>query len=517
MPTTAFLACDPTAIKSVLVEQIDRAQSWLFEAAAAGASARQLEQLTWCAVMVLGATLLAAAFAMRCRRSMQDDVHKRGLAESDALVRMDADYHATVTTTFGPVTFPLFAYRDRSAAGGPVITRTPARNEVFPLLARCRSSEVLVEWETRLGSEMPFRRAQQALTFFTHGAVTMEDTTLARHMVAVGELVGPSWQYRRVQEIRAILRDRAVRDADTRRPIVYASTDAHALRRYVGETWEASWKMANGVRLWCVDKNDGHIVHLGGEYTWGDCVEVEALFRRLQEQGVLPATGDYGDGVHAQIAIVTDGVPWIQDRVLPLFPGAVGILDAWHLMERLGKEAAALFGEGTKDAREWYDDAVKAMLGDRPTPVARKATKRRGHKKRQPGALRPPPSVPPSTHDSARELAALVYDTWPDPNDKARTAAYETFLAFFQANEGRIGYADLRRRGYQIGSGAMEALHRVASQARLKLPGARWLERTSRSIFALRMLALVDRWDEFWEQPDLAARLSTSLSLGVAA
>lgn len=160
---------------------------------------------------------------------------------------------------------------------------------------------------------------------------------------------------------------------------------------------------------------------------------------------------------------------------------------------------------------------MKAMLGDRPTPVAKLAAKRRGHKKRQTGTPRPAPSAPPPTHDSARELAALVYDTWPDPNDKGRTAAYETFLAFFQANEDRIGYADLRRRGYQIGSGAMEALHRVASQARLKLPGARWLERTSRSIFALRMLVLVDRWDEFWEQPDLAARLSTWLSLGAAA
>ena len=58
----------------------------------------------------------------------------------------------------------------------------------------------------------------------------------------------------------------------------------------------------------------------------------------------------------------------------------------------------------------------------------------------------------------------------------------------------------------------MEALHRVASQARLKLPGARWLEQSSRAIFSLRMMGLVDRWSEFWAQPDLPARLAQSLA-----
>jgi len=46
--------------------------------------------------------------------------------------------------------------------------------------------------------------------------------------------------------------------------------------------------------------------------------------------------------------------------------------------------------------------------------------------------------------------------------------------------------------------------------------GTRWLESTSRSIFGLRMMGLVYRWDEFWEQPDLGRRLATALATAAA-
>ncbi len=123
--------------------------------------------------------------------------------------------------------------------------------------------------------------------------------------------------------------------------------------------------------------------------------------------------------------------------------------------------------------------------------------------------------IPPG-HDSAQALIDLVAVIRPG-DDHAHAAGFETFETFLDDNSGRIGYAGLRLRGFQIGSGAMEALHPVASQARLKLPGARWLESTSRSIFALRMMGLVDRWDEFWEQPDLALRLAAVLSKAATA
>ncbi|MEZ4328713.1 MAG: hypothetical protein R3B40_26045 [Polyangiales bacterium] len=64
-------------------------------------------------------------------------------------------------------------------------------------------------------SEATFRYAQEALSFFTHGAACREDTTIARHMVTVGALVSREWTYRTAEDIEELLLTRATRDPKT--------------------------------------------------------------------------------------------------------------------------------------------------------------------------------------------------------------------------------------------------------------------------------------------------------------
>ncbi len=77
----------------------------------------------------------------------------------------------------------------------------------------------------------------------------------------------------------------------------------------------------------------------------------------------------------------------------------------------------------------------------------------------------------------------------------------DTLIAHVQRNLHRLHYGELRGRGFQIGSGAMESLHRTGSQVRLKRAGCRWTEEASQAILNLRMLALSGRWAEYWSQP----------------
>ena len=77
-------------------------------------------------------------------------------------------------------------------------------------------------------------------------------------------------------------------------------------------------------------------------------------------------------------------------------------------------------------------------------------------------------------------------------------------IAYVERNLFRLEHGDLRVRGFQIGSGAMESLHRTASQIRLKLAGCRWTAHAAQAILNLRMLALSGRWNEYWGQPNLA-------------
>ncbi len=163
------------------------------------------------------------------------------------------------------------------------------------------------------------------------------------HAVLVGDAVPVELLYRKPEDIRKVLREKATRDVKTGRPIVYASTDAHALKRFVDDTWTPKWKMTNRLRVWCVDRETEKVVHLGGEFTWGDCHEVRRRFEGLQQAGILPKDGDYGEGVVAQVALLTDGLDWIATYVLPLFPGAELVLDPYHVVEQVADTAKTLY------------------------------------------------------------------------------------------------------------------------------------------------------------------------------
>ena len=145
------------------------------------------------------------------------------------------------------------------------------------------------------------------MAFFTRGASTIEDATISRHMLAMSRMVEPEWLYQTPEVIRQTLQDKATRDKVTNRPLLYVSSDAHALRRYVGDTWALQWKMVNGIRVWCEDAETGQIIHLGGEFTWGDCHEVRARVQALCEAGVLPNDDPAWVDFDAQVVFISDG------------------------------------------------------------------------------------------------------------------------------------------------------------------------------------------------------------------
>lgn len=489
---------DADGVKAELIAAFTRVVDWMF-AMSADASIAELERTIWRGLTTSGGLLLAAVLGLRCRSAALGDIEARGLREGQWLFRLDRDYDVKLTSTFGRIEFPSFAWRDRS--GPAEVTRTPDLTDVAPLRGRCRSSPLLLEWETRVAIDAPYRKAAETLAYFTHGAVRVEDTTLSAHAVRIGRLIDRAWQYRPPAEIAKLLENRAARDRSGR-PVLYASTDACALRRFVDETTAAKWKMANGIRLWCTDARTGETIHLGGEYTWGDCTEVEAAFHDLSRRGILPRDGRYGD-LQARIVIVADGQPWILDRVVGWFTEGVAILDPWHLIERIGEDAGKMFGKGTEAAKRWTSQATAILLGER-TRTSAEPKPRSGRRNKRRSGPRPLPSGGCPSDTAPARLVEFLRKT---KVGEAVAEVRDRLLAFVETNVQRIAYRVFRWRGFAIGSGAMEALHPVAVQCRIKLPGCRWLGETSSSIMALRMLRAAGRWDEFWRRPDLVDRL----------
>ena len=486
----------------------------IFDLASAKTSNRDIEVSTWKKIINIGELLMVLAMQVKCRTVSEEDIEFRGLQENQVTLRSMSDYHGTMMTTFGEIKFMTFAYRDLSTPFS--VTRNPAREKVIPYNKRCRSSELCLEFESLLGSDHPFRKAQEALSYFTHGAVELEDNTIARHMNMINSLVDRKWLYRPLDEICEILRKQATLDRKTGKPIVYMSSDAFSATVYEGETWNTCGKMVNGIRLWCINRKDNMIIHLGGEYTWGDCHHVEKIIEELILAGYLPKNGDYGAGVVAELVVITDGASWIKDHILERVPWALAILDVYHALDNLSKYFAERYGKGSVEAHKHYQEAAELLLG--PKPKKKRKAKLRKKKKQNDKSDNSDVQVSEKnkTPTAKKELSPnrmpgaemvlelLLLDSEVSVNMEEK---HKNICNYIARNLYRMDYELYRHRGSQIGSGAMESLHRNI-QNRIRITGACWLEETSSSIFNFRMMCLAKQWKTFWAQKDLTAQLA---------
>jgi hypothetical protein len=81
-------------------------------------------------------------------------------------------------------------------------------------------------------------------------------------------------------------------------------------------------------------------------------------------------------------------------------------------------------------------------------------------------------------------------------------AEHQRLLNYLRNNEHRMDYPRYLRRGWQIGSGAIESACKRVINQRLCLGGMRWGEEGSDAVAHLRALyqSDADQWDAFWAQ-----------------
>ena len=172
-------------------------------------------------------------------------------------------------------------------------------------------------------------------------------------------------------------------------------------------------------------------------------------------------------------------------------------------MKRVKEYAAATFRAATKQAKAWVAKAYRVLAGKRMYR-RRKSNKRRGHCKNA-RKRRTPPTVHLSEHDegAAAEFLDLLTSDTALPQDDPLLR----LIGYADAYKDRADYPTYRQRGMQIGSGAMESLHRSASQMRLKLAGARWTAEQATAVLKARLMMLAGQWDAFWGQANLSTAL----------
>lgn len=156
---------------------------------------------------------------------------------------------------------------------------------------------------------------------------------------------------------------------------------------------------------------------------------------------------------------VTDGGNGLSEELAVQMPNFIHILDKPHLASHLN-EAADAAGKSKLERHEWVGDKLKQCHQGAAAQVIAECRQHKGRGKKR-----------------ATQLGGYI-----------------------SKFEGSVNYGEFEKKGYPVGAGEGESLHRTLSQKRLKLPGAWWSEHNVNPMLALRVVRHNNWWEEFWAE-----------------
>lgn len=186
--------------------------------------------------------------------------------------------------------------------------------------------------------------------------------------------------------------------------------------------------------------------------TFGDAVDLSA---RLYAEAVKT-----GYATARTTVFLGDGAEWIWNMVEDRFRGAVQIVDFYHACEHLHDLCLLL------DPQE---SRAKALF-----KAWRRRLKRNG--------------LPRILEEASQRAATFA---------PARRQVVVDQLKYFHKNAGRMTYRTFRRKGYFIGSGAVEGACRHIVAQRTKLSGMRWLRTGAEDALTFRCLIKSNLFDDY--------------------
>lgn len=145
------------------------------------------------------------------------------------------------------------------------------------------------------------------------------------------------------------------------------------------------------------------------------------------------------------------------------FPRAVGVLDIFHVLERLWQIAHACHGEGTRQAEWQVDQHLRLLLEGKVACVI-------GLCKRLLGR-----------HRLRGSQAKTVREN----------------IAYFENNKQYMKYDEYLAAGYPIGTGVAEGACHHFVKDRMELAGMRWEIEGAQAMLSLRAFYLNDQWEDF--------------------
>ena len=170
-------------------------------------------------------------------------------------------------------------------------------------------------------------------------------------------------------------------------------------------------------------------------------------------------------GVDRPVVCLMDGERALWEAQRVYFPEAVGILDLFHVLERLWTAAHCFHPEGSDAAEQFVADRLRDLLKGRVGYVI--------------GGLR------------QRLTKHLL--------SGARCQTLTSVITYLENNRAQMRYDEYLKAGYPIGSGVAEGACRHLVKDRMEQSGMRWTVPGAQAMLHLRATYLNDQWDDFIE------------------
>jgi hypothetical protein len=163
----------------------------------------------------------------------------------------------------------------------------------------------------------------------------------------------------------------------------------------------------------------------------------------------------------ALVLFLADGAHWCWNLCKTNFPGAIQILDVFHLAKHLFEAGGVMWGEKSGSSRDWALQALVAILEGRLDEVL-------------------------------RELEGLTF------TEARKREARRELLVYLGNNRERMDYPKYIAAGYPISSAMIEGACGHVIGRRMKGSGRRWDEAGADAMARLRALHCSGRWDAFF-------------------
>jgi len=184
----------------------------------------------------------------------------------------------------------------------------------------------------------------------------------------------------------------------------------------------------------------------------------ERLFRQLDDEVIYRNRGG-----RKPMVCLLDGERALWDQYEKCFPEAEGILDLFHVLERLWLAAHCFHREKSTDAEQFVTDRLRLLLEGR--------------------------------------VASLITDLRQLRANTALTAAKRRTLTkvigYLNNNRAHMKYDQYLAAGYPIGSGVAEGACRHLVKDRMEQTGMRWTVDGAQALLSVRAIYLNGDWDAF--------------------